>query len=193
MNVDLRSKNNNLKEWKKKKNKITEVLLERAIGNLKETNTRINQKNVSIMMKKIATNEEKDYKATISSSGISKNEIYKTIVFKAGKNQELENKGKDAFSDESENRLETHRLKIIIARKESKIKEYESIIKRANINKNIEVLTIETIDYRNLLLEFISLTLKEGIVYKDEKDNLRTELDNKIVLSKKIFNECFND
>ena len=74
---DLRSENDNLKEWRNKKKALTEQLLSRAIQELKSLNAKINQKNVCEMMEKLSTSKDKEYDAVITPSAISKNEQIK--------------------------------------------------------------------------------------------------------------------
>lgn len=193
MNIDLRSKNDNLEEWRDKKSQITEALLKKAIEHLYNSNEKINQKNVSIIMNEIATDEEKNYGANISPSAISKNENYKLLIFEAQEKQNIQKSKLSSISKDTQNNLEIHKLKTIIAQKEARIKEYESIIQRANIDvislKNIK----EDFDYKIILQEFISLSLKEGIIYKDKNENLVREIDNRIILSKKIYKKLLDE
>lgn len=193
MYIDLRSKNDNLEEWRDKKSQITEALLKKAIEHLYKSNEKISQKNVSIIMNEIATDEEKSYGANISPSAISKNDNYKILIFKAQEKQSTKKSKLNSISKDAEKNLEIHRLKTIIAEKQARIKEYESIINRANIDivslKDIK----EDINYKVLLQDFISLSLKEGIIYKDKNGNLVSEIDNKVILSKKIYERLLDE
>ncbi|WP_417326920.1 hypothetical protein [Halarcobacter sp.] len=187
MDIDLRSKNDNLQDWRNKKSKITEALLKKAIEHLYKSNEKISQKNVSFIMNEIATDEEKNHHANISPSAISKNENYKLLIFEAQEKQNIKKSKLNSISKDAQRNLEIHKLKTIIAEKEARIKEYESIINRADIDivslKDIK----EDIDYKILVQDFISLSLKEGIIYKDKNGNLVSEIDNKIILSKIIY------
>ena len=91
MAKDLRSENDNLKEWRNKKKSLTEQLLSRAIQELQSLNAKINQKNVCEMMEKLSTSKDKEYDAVITPSAISKNEVYKNMILEANKNTELKN------------------------------------------------------------------------------------------------------
>jgi len=110
---DLRSENDNLQAWRNKRLQLTKDLLKKSLEELIKLNATINQKTVCDMMSKLSTREEKEYKAVISPSAISKNNLYKNMIFE-------------------DKQLEIFQLKTLIAKKEAKIKELESIINRAN-------------------------------------------------------------
>ena len=80
---DLRSENDNLKLWRAKKATLTEQLLKKSLEELIKLKAVVNQKTACEMMDKLASEEDKEYKAVISTSAISKNEVYKTMILEA--------------------------------------------------------------------------------------------------------------
>jgi len=189
---DLRSENDNLSEWRKKRAILTEELLKDSIKELIKLKATISQKTVSEMMEKLASNEHKEFKAVITPSAISKNEIYKNIVLE-GKNkvQLLENK-KQSYKLDGDKQFEAFQLKSLIAKKEVRIKELESIIDRANINLEQTINYINSTNennYKDILKELIEFILKEGVAYLDTQKNLINESTGDILITSKIIKE----
>lgn len=185
---DLRSENDNLKEWRDKKKSLTEKLILRAIAELQNLNAKINQKNVCEMMGKLATFEDKEYDAIITPSAISKNEIYKNMILEANEKSKFNNIKNEKYKIDGDKQFEVFKLKTIIAKQEAKNKELEAIIKRANIqnNNSFQVQKNNNIDFQNILKDLINFTRQEGIVFLDKDMNLITESEHKILISSQI-------
>ncbi len=185
---DLRSENDNLKEWRDKKKSLTEKLILRAIEELQNLNAKINQKNVCEMMGKLATFEDKEYDTIITPSAISKNEIYKNMILEANEKSKFNNIKNEKYKIDGDKQFEVFKLKTIIAKQEAKNKELEAIIKRANIqnNNSFQVQKNNNIDFQNILKDLINFTRQEGIVFLDKDMNLITESEHKILISSRI-------
>ncbi len=184
---DLRHDNDNLAEWRERKKELTLGLVKKAIVELENIKARINQKNVCEMMAKIASEEDIEYKAVITPSAISKNEVLKTIIQEAqAKSKYLNNKGTPISSD-GDKQFEVFRLKAIIAKKDAKIKECESIIKRADIQDTPHQIVQTPSDQFKLLLQnLIDICLKDHFMYLDKSKNLILEETGEVVISKNI-------
>ena len=153
MAKDLRSENDNLKEWRNKKKALTEQLLARAIQEVQNLNAKINQKNVCEMMEKLSTSKDKEYDAVITPSAISKNEIYKNMILEANEKSKFNNIKNEKYKIDGDKQFEIFKLKTIIAKQEAKNKELEAIIQRANIqnNNSFQVQKNNNIDFQNIL------------------------------------------
>jgi hypothetical protein len=191
MAIDLRSENDNLKIWRKKKAHLTEELLKKALEELISLNATINQKTVCDMMNKLASNEDKEFKAIISPSAISKNKLYKNMILEAKQKIKLVDDKKSNYKLDGDKQLEIFKLKTLIAKKESKIKELESIIDRAKISHNNNISTIQTnsIEYKSIASYLINFIKKEGIAYIDENKNLIDEATGDILVSSNILKD----
>ena len=185
---DLRSENDNLKEWRDKKKSLTEQLILRAIEELQKLNAKIIPKNVCEMMAKIATFEDKKYDAVITPSAISKNMIYKNMILEAKEESKLNNTKNEKYKIDGDKQFEIFKLKTIIAKQEAKNKELEAIIQRANIqnNNSFQIQKNNNIDFQNILKDLINFTKQEGIVFLDKDMNLITESEHKILISSQI-------
>ena len=118
---DLRSENDNLKLWRAKKATLTEQLLKKSLEELIKLKAVVNQKTACEMMDKLASEEDKEYKAVISTSAISKNEVYKTMILEAKEEVLLIDNRKKSYNLDGDKKLEIFKLKTIIAKKEAKI------------------------------------------------------------------------
>ena len=185
---DLRSENDNLKEWRDKKKSLTEQLILRAIEELQKLNAKIIPKNVCEMMAKIATFEDEKYDAVITPSAISKNTIYKNMILEAKEESKLNNTKNEKYKIDGDKQFEIFKLKTIIAKQEAKNKELEAIIQRANIqnNNSFQIQKNNNIDFQNILKDLINFTKQEGIVFLDKDMNLITESEHKILISSQI-------
>ena len=188
MEKDLRSENDNLKEWRDKKKSLTEQLILRAIEELQKLNAKIIPKNVCEMMAKIATFEDEKYDAVITPSAISKNTIYKNMILEAKEESKLNNTKNEKYKIDGDKQFEIFKLKTIIAKQEAKNKELEAIIQRANIqnNNSFQIQKNNNIDFQNILKDLINFTKQEGIVFLDKDMNLITESEHKILISSQI-------
>lgn len=185
---DLRSENDNLKEWRNKKKALTEQLLARAIQKLQNLNAKINQKNVCEMMEKLSTSEDKEYDAVITPSAISKNEVYKNMILEANENSEFKNSKNKKYNTDGDKQFEVFKLKTIIAKQEAKNKELEAIIQRANIqnNSSLQIQKANNIDFQSILKDLVNFARQEGIAFLDKDMNLITESEHQVLISSQI-------
>lgn len=185
---DLRSENDNLKEWRNKKKALTEQLLARAIQELQNLNAKINQKNVCEMMEKLSTSEDKEYDAVITPSAISKNEVYKNMILEANEKSKFNNIKNEKYKIDGDKQFEVFKLKTIIAKQEAKNKELEAIIKRANIqnNSSLQIQKANNIDFQSILKDLVNFARQEGIAFLDKDLNLITESKHQVLISSQI-------
>lgn len=185
---DLRSENDNLKEWRNKKKALTEQLLSRAIQELQSLNAKINQKNVCEMMEKLSTSKDKEYDAVITPSAISKNEVYKNMILEANEKSKFNNIKNEKYKIDGDKQFEVFKLKTIIAKQEAKNKELEAIIKRANIqnNSSLQIQKVNNIDFQSILKDLVNFARQEGIAFLDKDLNLITESKHQVLISSQI-------
>ena len=188
MAKDLRSENDNLKEWRNKKKALTEQLLSRAIQELQSLNAKINQKNVCEMMEKLSTSKDKEYDAVITPSAISKNEIYKNMILEANEKSKFNNIKNEKYKIDGDKQFEIFKLKTIIAKQEAKNKELEAIIQRANIQNNsfLQIQKANNIDFQSILKDLVNFARQEGIAFLDKDMNLITESEHQVLISSQI-------
>lgn len=189
---DLRTENDNLKTFRDKKSTLTEQLLRRSLDELIQLKAVINQKTVCHMMDKLSNSEEKEFKAIISPSAISKNEIYKNMMLLAKEKVKLIENKKQNYKLDGDKQLEIFQLKTLIAKKEVKIKELESIIDRADIQTdNVSSLNTQTdkFDFKFICKDLYSFILSGNAAYPDEQGNLINEDTGNILLSSTIIKE----
>ena len=185
---DLRSENDNLKEWRNKKKALTEQLLARAIQELQNLNAKINQKNVCEMMEKLSTSKDKEYDAVITPSAISKNDVYKNMILEANAKSKFNNIKNEKYKIDGDKQFEVFKLKTIIAKQEAKNKELEAIIKRANIqnNSSLQIQKVNNIDFQSILKDLVNFARQEGIAFLDKDLNLITESKHQVLISSQI-------
>ena len=185
---DLRSENDNLKEWRNKKKALTEQLLSRAIQELQSLNAKINQKNVCEMMEKLSTSEDKEYDAVITPSAISKNDVYKNMILEANAKSKFNNIKNEKYKIDGDKQFEIFKLKTIIAKQEAKNKELEAIIQRANIqnNSSLQIQKANNIDFQSILKDLVNFARQEGIAFLDKDLNLITESKHQVLISSQI-------
>ena len=185
---DLRSENDNLKEWRNKKKALTEQLLARAIQELQNLNAKINQKNVCEMMEKLSTSKDKEYDAVITPSAISKNEVYKNMILEANEKSKFNNIKNEKYKIDGDKQFEIFKLKTIIAKQEAKNKELEAIIQRANIqnNSSLQIQKANNIDFQSILKDLVNFARQEGIAFLDKDMNLITESKHQVLISSQI-------
>lgn len=185
---DLRSENDNLKEWRNKKKSLTEQLLARAIQELQNLNAKINQKNVCEMMEKLSTSKDKEYDAVITPSAISKNDVYKNMILEANAKSKFNNIKNEKYKIDGDKQFEIFKLKTIIAKQEAKNKELEAIIQRANIqnNSSLQIQKANNIDFQSILKDLVNFARQEGIAFLDKDLNLITESKHQVLISSQI-------
>jgi len=186
---DLRSENDNLSPWRKKRAMLTEQLMEDALKELIKLEAKIDYKTVCNMMEKLASNEHKEFNALIKSSAISKNQIYKNMVSIAKEKAKSFGNKQQNYKTDGDKQLEVFQLKTVIAKKEAKIKELESIIDRANIvTNNFSTFNnlSDQINFKSILNDLVDFTIKDGSAFIDSVGNLVTEDNHNILISKRI-------
>ena len=185
---DLRSENDNLKEWRNKKKALTEQLILRAIQELQNLNAKINQKNVCEMMEKLSTSKDKEYDAVITPSAISKNDVYKNMILEANAKSKFNNIKNEKYKIDGDKQFEIFKLKTIIAKQEAKNKELEAIIQRANIqnNSSLQIQKVNNIDFQSILKDLVNFARQEGIAFLDKDMNLITESEHQVLISSQI-------
>jgi len=185
---DMRSQNDNLSVWRKKREGLTQNLLKKALLKLEKIKAEISQKNASIMMEELASDEDRKYKANIKPSAISKNKVLKAMVHEAqGKIKAKENESTQ-YTLDAENQYNIFKLKAIIAKKDAKIKEYENIFQRANL-KDEKAYTVElpSDTYKLMLEDLIRICIDDGFLYSDENQkNILLEDDGRTVIPENI-------
>ena len=185
---DLRSENDNLKEWRNKKKALTEQLLARAIQELQNLNAKNKQKNVCEMMEKLSTSKDKEYDAVITPSAISKNDVYKNMILEANAKSKFNNIKNEKYKIDGDKQFEVFKLKTIIAKQEAKNKELEAIIQRANIqnNSSLQIQKANNIDFQSILKDLVNFARQEGIAFLDKDLNLITESKHQVLISSQI-------
>ena len=191
----MRSQNDNLAIWRNKREKLTQELLQNSLLELEKLNAVINQKNVSEMMGKLASSEDKKYNANIKPSAISKNKVLKAMIYEAQSKIKVKNNKNTQYSLNAESEYDIFKLKSIIAKKDAKIKEYENILQRANLT-DAKSYPVETPSetYKLILEDLIRICLNDGFLYLDEHDkNIIHEDDGRIVISENILRNLNTD
>ena len=187
---DLRSENDNLKLWRAKKATLTEQLLKKSLEELIKLKAVVNQKTACEMMDKLASEEDKEYKAVISTSAISKNEVYKTMILEAKEEVLLIDNRKKSYNLDGDKKLEIFKLKTIIAKKEAKIRELESIIDRANIQVDEHNFTTysnsNSFDFKSITNNLKNFILDQGVGFIDSSNNLVEEDTHNILIAANI-------
>lgn len=185
---DMRSQNDNLSAWRKKREGLTQNLLKQALLKLEKINTDISQKNVSIMMEKLASDEDREYKANIKPSAISKNKVLKAMIHEAQGKLKAKANENTQYSLDAENQYNIFKLKAIIAKKDAKIKEYENIIQRANLTDDKSyTVALPSDTYKLILEDLIRVCIDDGFLYADEDNkNILLEDDGRTVIPENI-------
>lgn len=187
---DLRSENDNLKIWRDKKAILTEKLLKKSLEELVKLKAVINQKTVCEIMDKLANQEDKEYKAVITPSAISKNEVYKNMILEAKEKVQLSNDHKKSYKLDGDKKLEIFQLKTIIAKKEVKIRELEFIIDRANIQVDKHNFATSSnpnsFDFKSIAKDLKNFILDQGVGFIDSSNNLVEEDTHNILIRANI-------
>ena len=185
---DMRSQNDNLSAWRKKREGLTQNLLKKALLKLEEIKAEISQKNASIMMEKLASGEDREYKANIKPSAISKNKVLKAMIHESQAKTKAKENESTKYSLDAENQYNIFKLKSIIAKKDAKIKEYENIFQRANLkDKKSYTVALPSDTYKLMLEDLIRICLDDGLLGFDEKNkNILLEDDGRTVIPENI-------
>jgi hypothetical protein len=146
-------------------------------------------------MDRLAHDEDKKNRAIISPSAISKNKVYKNMIIEAKEKIKLSDDKDTKYKIDGDKQLEIFQLKTLVAQKEAKIKELESIIKRANIEDNTSIasaINTTNINYKSIVLDLKDYILHEGISYIDNDGNLIDESTGDILITSNIFKDISN-
>lgn len=190
-NGDLRSQNDNSKEYREKKAKQTESLLKKALSYINDSDKNFSHKNICEVMLTLSSEEDRKLKAAISPSAISKNSHLKNIIeiYKT-QNDILKQKQKKYHLSEGDMAFELHKCKTILAHKSDEVKLLKDIIQKEQISVEHPVIKIknEDFDYKHLLKEAYEIMIKENVAYMSG-ENLILEIDHSIVANKKLLIE----
>lgn len=188
---DLRSQNDNSREYREKRKKQTESLLKRALSYVKERDKNFSHKNICDVMLILADEEDKKLKAAISPSAISKNQSLKNIIkiYKT-QNDILKEKQKKYHLSEGDMAFELHKCKTLLAQKNDEVKILKDIIQKEQISVENQVVKIknEDFDYKHLLKEAYEIIKKEQVAFISG-ENLILEIDHSVVANKKLLIE----
>jgi len=189
---DLRSQNDNSREYREKKSKQTEKLLKKSLLYIYESDKNFSHKNICTVMQILATAEDKELNAVVSPSAISKNQHYKQIIetYKI-QNKILKEKQKKHLT-EGDLAFELHKCKTILAQKSDEVKILEHIIEKGKFEIKEETISIgkESFDYKYLLKEAYHLILKDGFAFINGHGDMVLEEDPmKVVATKNLLDE----
>lgn len=190
-NSDLRSQNDNSREYRERHSKQTEKLLKRALSYIYETNKNFSQKNICITMGILAQEEDIRLNAVIKSSAISKNNNYKAIISAYKNNNNIIENKKKSNLIEGDLAFELHKCKTFLAQKTDEVIILEDILRKEGIETSDNFITIEKedFDYKNLLKQAYSLMIDDGLAFlKDENLVLENDI-TKVIANKKLLLE----
>lgn len=185
--IDLRSQNDNSKEWREKRAHLTETLLRKALAFINDSNKIFSNKHVCEMMAALASDEDRSFKAVITPSAISKNHRWKNIIQTYEmQNAALISKQKKSKLSEGDLAFELHKCKTLLAQKGDQVKELEAIIKKEGIEpEQSSVIDIgSSYDYKHLLRDAYLAMIEDGFVI-NYNDTLVLEMDKSQILATK--------
>ena len=190
-NGDLRSQNDNSKEYREQRAKQVESLLKRVLSYINDSDKNFSHKNICEVMLTLSSEEDRKLKAAISPSAISKNLHLKNLieVYKA-QNNILEQKQKQYHLSEGDIAFELHKCKTILAQKSDEVKLLRDVIDKEQISVENQVVKIknEDFDYKHLLKKAYEIMIKEQVAYMSD-ENLILELDHSVIANKKLLTE----
>jgi hypothetical protein len=140
-------------------------------------------------MPQVATDEDKIYKAIITQSAISKNKELNALIQEAKTKRKQKDDKNEEYKTDGDQQFEIFKLKSIIAKQESKIKEFQSIIERANIDTDKLAYKMTTPDdhYKHILIDLIKLSMADGFLYiHPDSGDLIDEGSGQMVIAKSI-------
>jgi len=185
---DLRSQNDNSRAYREQRLKQTEELLKKSLSYIYDSDKNFSHKNICTVMQILATAEDKELNAVISSSAISKNQHYKQIIetYKI-QNDIFKQKQKKLHLTEGDLAFELHKCKTILAQKSDEVKILKHIIEKEKIEVNSQNIEIKehNFDYKYLLKQAYILMLNDGIVYLNNIGDLVMETDSSRVMATK--------
>lgn len=178
---DLRSNNDNSKEWRDKRLQLTENLVRSALKYIHTSDKNFSHKNICQMMKLLANDEQKKYKAPISPSAISKSPYWKNIIQSYVLQNELIKEKKSQKYSQGDLALEMHKCKTLlsIAKNENKIFRSQleklgtstDVINMASIN----IAQSSNFDYYFLLKEAYQEMIQDGLMFINSEGNMVSE------------------
>ena len=188
---DLRSQNDNSREYREKRLKQTEELLKKSLSYIYDSDKNFSHKNICAVMQILANNEDKELNAVISPSAISKNQHYKQIIetYKI-QNDIFKQKKNKLYLTEGDFKFELHKCKTILAQKSDEVKILKHIIEKERIeiksDANIQIKE-HSFDYKNLLRKAYEYMLKDGLVFIDKNSgNMVIEADINVVVANSV-------
>jgi len=192
-NNDLRSDNDNSREYREKRLTQTEELLKKSLRFIYDSDKNFSHKNICVIMSTLATDEDKDLNAVITPSAISKNNHYKQIIetYKI-QNDIFQEKRNKLHLSEGDLAFEMHKCKTLLAQKSEEVKILKYIIEKEHIEIKSNTIEIKkhSFDYKSLLRKAYEYMLKDGFVFVDkESGNMVTEIDTKMPIANKILLE----
>lgn len=186
--IDLRSQNDNSREWRDKRAELTEALLRKALSFINESDKKFTNKHVCEMMAVLASDEDRTFKAVISPSAISKNNRWKSIIQTYEmQSAALKAKQKKSKLSEGDMAFELHKCKTLLAQKSDQVKELDAIIKKEGIDTKQSYSVVEigaSFDYKHLLRDAYSAMIDDGFVIR-HNDALVLEMDKTQTLATK--------
>ncbi len=190
-NGDLRSQNDNSREYRERRTKQTENLLKKALSYVNSSDKNFSHKNICDVMLTLSTEEDKKLKAAISPSAISKNIHLKSLIetYKI-QNDILKSKQKKYHLSEGDMAFELHKCKTLLARKSDEVKILQDIINKEHIEIDNSTISIkdEEYDYKYLLKIAYDIMLKEDVAFISN-GNLVLEINKTVIADKKLLTE----
>lgn len=168
MNEDLRSLNDNTKEYRAKREKLRDQLLERSLEYILTSDRDFRASNVAKVMTNLATEEDKSFKANIKPSAISKNtKLKRRIEVFQNQNSIVPKKLQDGVMTEGDLAFELHKCKTKLAEKIDENKMLQQIINEENLSKTPDNLIVKKseFDYKFLSKKLCEYMLKDGLMY----------------------------
>jgi len=192
-NNDLRSENDNSREYREKRIKQTEALLKKALQFIYSSDKNFSHKNICVVMSTLATDEDKSLNAVISASAISKNNHYKQIIetYKI-QNNILKEKKKSLHLTEGDLAFELHKCKTLLAQKSEEVKILKYIIDKEQIEIGRNTIKVEkhSFDYKSLLRQAYDYMMRDGLVFIDKiSGDMIAEVDTKTIIANKMLLE----
>jgi len=190
-NNDLRSGNDNSREYREKRLKQTENLLKKSLQFINNSDKIFSHKNICVVMSILATEEDKSLNAVISPSAISKNNHYKQIIetYKI-QNNILEERKKSFHLSDGDLAFELHKYKTLLAQKSEEVKVLKYIIEKEQIEVMGNTIKIEnknSFDYKYLLKDAYTYMINDGFAFLDKNSGaLVTEADMKTQIANKL-------
>jgi hypothetical protein len=190
---DLRSQNDNSKEYRENRLKQTEKLLKKSLLYIYESDKNFSHKNICTVMQLLATDEDKALRAVISPSAISKNKHYKQIIETYQIQNEIFRKKQNKLHlTEGDLAFQLHKCKTALAQKSDEVKVLKHIMEKEKFEMKEETISInkDFYDYKYLLKEVYQLILKDGLAFIDGHGNMVLEDDQmKVVATKNLLDE----